>query len=79
MRVVKMFLRKEKRKMHANHIMLMGRMLLVRGEESLDAGEAEWASAVEEPSAASHSTLAVDFVYFVEDPVQNIGVAHHFS
>lgn len=23
--------------------------------------------------------LAVDFVYFVEDPVQNIGVAHHFS
>ena len=59
MRVVKMFLRKEKRKMHANHIMLMGRMLLVRGEESLDAGEAEWASAVEEPSAASHSTTSL--------------------
>lgn len=45
--------------MHANHIMLMGRMLLVRGEESLDAGEAEWASAVEEPSAASHSTTSL--------------------
>ena len=45
--------------MHANHIMLMGRMLLVRGEESLDAEEAEWASAVEEPSAASHSTTSL--------------------
>ena len=58
MRVVKMkknrkYDRREKKRMHGSHIMLMGWILLVREEASLDAEEAGWTSVVERLPAPS--------------------------